>query len=447
MLSDNGAPTTMNDYLLAMRIINPNVLAVFSPDEAHYRQHLVEPFVDGITIATVDYKTDAHPATTTAILLNIRSECLSKRATAVALANSVVLTPPFPPTMPAAGTSDTTTVPKTLKAGVWNTQIRKYEQIQLNGEDRSFPAEVLLGAESVLARVLHEHLTSKQYTPLKLGELLQSRAYTSSGQVNNMAQRPKKQKFAIDSENMLSTVCEEPWTPATHTAVTDGLTAAKWAYIFCELGTEGAVTRWIDHFEKITRQQNRTAYQVNALWMHAAWKVAIAMRAGKAFDLATADLLKDTAWWQEQYLMFNTTPNTRNQYEKGGSSGKGWQRQNREYSPEKSTRSSQWQGKPAKTVWPKPIKEKEDKTNQWASEEIEACKKYNIGTCNKDSETCSYAHKCSACGKFGHSAVGCWWKDTEKEDKGNKGNKGGKAKGKSKGSKGKAKRGHQSQDE
>ena len=34
-----------------------------------------------------------------------------------------------------------------------------------------------------------------------------------------------------------------------------------------------------------------------------------------------------------------------------------------------------------------------------------------------------------------------------KPTKGNKGNKGGKAKGKSKGSKGKAKRGHQSQDE
>ena len=39
---------------------------------------------------------------------------------------------------------------------------------------------------------------------------------------------------------------------ATHTAVTDGLTAAKWAYILCELGPEGAVTRWIEYFEKIT---------------------------------------------------------------------------------------------------------------------------------------------------------------------------------------------------
>ena len=58
---------------------------------------------------------------------------------------------------------------------------------QLNGVDRLFPSEILLGAEAVLARLLHEHTSSKHYTPLKLGEVLQARAYTASGQVNTMA--------------------------------------------------------------------------------------------------------------------------------------------------------------------------------------------------------------------------------------------------------------------
>ncbi len=99
------------------------------------------------------------------------------------------------------------------------------------------------------------------------------------------------------------------------------------------------------------------------------------------------------------------------------------------------------------------MKEKrEEKTSQWTSEDAEPCKKYKAGTCNKDSETCAYAHKCSSCGKsggkFGHAAVGCWWKETTKKDKGGKDGKGGKPKGKGKGSKGKGgQKGFQSQDE
>ncbi len=101
--------------------------------------------------------------------------------------------------------------------------------------------------------------SSEQYTPLKLGEVLQARAYTASGQVNTMAQKPKKQKFAIDADHVLSTMPEEPWVPATHTAVTDGLTAAKWAFLLVELGSEQSIIKWTDHFEKISCQPSRTA--------------------------------------------------------------------------------------------------------------------------------------------------------------------------------------------
>ncbi len=49
----------------------------------------------------------------------------------------------------SSGSKNLGTAPKTLSAGVWTTSIRKYEQIQLNGMDRVFPSEILLGAEAV----------------------------------------------------------------------------------------------------------------------------------------------------------------------------------------------------------------------------------------------------------------------------------------------------------
>ena len=78
ILMDSGATTGMNEYLLAMRITTPNFLAVFSPDEPHYRTNLVDPFVNGIKIGTVDHQTDIHPASTAAILLQVRTECVVK---------------------------------------------------------------------------------------------------------------------------------------------------------------------------------------------------------------------------------------------------------------------------------------------------------------------------------------------------------------------------------
>ncbi len=162
ILMDSGATTGMNEYLLAMRITTPNVLAVFSPDEPHYRTNLVDPFVNGIKIGTVDHQTDIHPASTAAILLQVRTECMVKRAAATAAA----FVPPAAPAMAlVTASAPSSSVPKTLNAGVWTQQIRKYEMIQLNGVDRVFPSEILLGAEAVLARLLREHTSSKTVHP------------------------------------------------------------------------------------------------------------------------------------------------------------------------------------------------------------------------------------------------------------------------------------------
>ena len=73
-------------------------------------------------------------------------------------------------------------IPKTF--AYWAAQIDVYNNRLLDGKKRRFPENMLAGAESVLARVWHEHTKTKAYTPITLGEILQKRLFTASGDVN-----------------------------------------------------------------------------------------------------------------------------------------------------------------------------------------------------------------------------------------------------------------------
>ncbi len=162
------------------------------------------------------------------------------------------------------------------------------------------------------------------------------------------------------------------------------------------------------------------------------------MRNGKTFDMATTDLMNDMAWWQEQYISFqaNQQYTPRNDYT-GKGNGKQWNKSGSDWTPEKVPRSSGWKNNKGDKYG---RQQGSPKNYDRGTSEKEPCKKYNAGTCHKDADSCTYAHKCSVCGKFGHAATDCWNKDNSKSDsqKGsNGGNKGGKSKGKGKGSKGK----------
>ena len=180
IMQDSGATAAFTQYLLALHILTTDVMALISPDEQHFLAQIITPFINKVSVAGVDYQSDINEHSSRAILLHIRSTCVDLRNAKQARATAALLQgvqPPQPPAQPP--TASTTTVPKTLAPGVWHQQIKKYTSVQLHGVDREFPSTQLLGAESVLARLLHEHTSSKQYTPLKLGEILQARAYTS----------------------------------------------------------------------------------------------------------------------------------------------------------------------------------------------------------------------------------------------------------------------------
>ena len=78
-------------------------------------------------------------------------------------------TSPHPPaTTSSAAEKDT--ILKSLPAGVYTKLVQDYSDISIDGEKRQFPERNLLGAKKVLARMYHEHHTSKLYTATSLGE-------------------------------------------------------------------------------------------------------------------------------------------------------------------------------------------------------------------------------------------------------------------------------------
>ncbi len=108
-------------------------------------------------------------------------------------------------------------IPKTLPPGVYNELIEQYNKVTTHGQRRAFPEKQLLGAEMIIARMWYEHNKSKCYTGVTLGELLQHRHFTATGNINNRVSDKKHETIlTIDSE--AKTLVEKnkaDWDPHT----------------------------------------------------------------------------------------------------------------------------------------------------------------------------------------------------------------------------------------
>ena len=129
------------------------------------------------------------------------------------------------PTPPATTHKDTDDkIPKTLPPGVYNELVEQYNKVTIHGQRRAFPEKQLLGAEKIIARMWHEHNKSKCYTAVTLGELLQHRHFTATGNINSRINDKKHETIlTIDSES--KTLVEKnkaDWDPHTHTSHGDG---------------------------------------------------------------------------------------------------------------------------------------------------------------------------------------------------------------------------------
>ena len=159
--------------------------------------------------------------------------------------------PPSTPATPTAtsASTDKDNVPKTLPQGVYAQLIKDYNNITLDGEKRTFPEKILLGADKVLARMYHEHHTSKRYTAVTLGEIMSQRVFTSLGTVNaNRKKDDLDKRLIVDNKQQLVTKGPPDWDVRGISMILDGSEAVKWAWILIKFGTEKSVIKHCDWF-------------------------------------------------------------------------------------------------------------------------------------------------------------------------------------------------------
>ena len=117
-----------------------------------------------------------------------------------------------PSPTPSPAQPDKDTIPKSLPTGVYSKLVEDYNSITIDGVRRTFPEKQLLGAEKVLARMYHEHHTSKVYTATPLGEIMAQRVWTSFNTINsNRKKNSSEKKLILDDKNQISEKFQEDW--------------------------------------------------------------------------------------------------------------------------------------------------------------------------------------------------------------------------------------------
>ena len=206
--------------------------------------------------------------------------------------------PPTGPTVPSVITLKDSEgkTPKALPPGIYADLVEAYNKVTINGQRRTFPEKLLLGAEKIIARMWHEHVKSKCYTGVKLGELLQHRHFTATGSVNNrVTDKTNETVLTIDADTKtLVEKNKQEWDPHTLLMILDGLEAIKWAWTLIRLGDEVDINNFIQRFETLTRRHNDRLQQIKAAWNTFSWQIAMQMRGGVNLKQASQDVIQDT---------------------------------------------------------------------------------------------------------------------------------------------------------
>lgn len=176
---------------------------------------------------------------------------------------------------------------------MWGQLVSAYNRIQLNGEDRSFPTQEVLGAEVVLARMYHEHRRSRMFTPVLLGEILQARSFQSNGEVNPLAKQAKRSSSLVVEDGLVIEKEEKNWEPRSVLALLDGLNAVRWATLLVQWGPEQDVHRFFDWMIQRVRSRPQKTEQLNSYYISCAWKIAMGMRDGQTYTFLTEQVMKD----------------------------------------------------------------------------------------------------------------------------------------------------------
>ena len=214
---------------------------------------------------------------------------------------------PLTPATPAPGTATTPPgqassasppsvdkPPKQLPSQVWQKQISRYNNVTVDGRPRRFPEKEVLGAESVLGRIYHEHTVTRSYTPVSLGEILQKRSFTASGEVNPLQKQTKASHLLrVEDDVIVQDEESKTWTPRSVLSVMDGVNSIRWAWVLLQLGEEDHVHGYADWFIQKIRARPNKLENLRLFWEAAGWRIAMGMRSGQSFGEVSAEVMAD----------------------------------------------------------------------------------------------------------------------------------------------------------
>ena len=184
LLHEAGVKDALIEYIYNLGI---NTVALFSRvgiSETEIRERITEPYIATLleqpTSLLVRVLTEA-------TVLSAEDDAIQVRTSLAAPLLRATQMAPEGPAPVAAHSANHIVLSTALRPGQLAEQVEKYESSW--SPRRSFPVKMLLGAESVLARLLHEANSSRMFTPVGLGEILKNRAYAANGQLNVLAQK------------------------------------------------------------------------------------------------------------------------------------------------------------------------------------------------------------------------------------------------------------------
>ena len=290
-----AAGQVVRDYLAARGIRTTATLALLAKTEADLEKCLMLPLFGGWKTASgslLSVPPEEQPIVQ-AILLHMWSICRKDWSDCQTPTPSPTTTwsPSATPTPKATTTEDK--VPKTLAPGVWSSLIKKYQEEQLHGVNRVFPQRELLGAEVTLARMHHELHQSRMFTPIPLGEIVERRSFTASGDVNPLSKNKRSQSITLEDSQLVYQEDQPSWTPRRVLATLDGLSSIKWAMILIQWGNEADVEQLFSWLTQRARSRPQKMEQFNLYFTAISWQLCMDLRGGTSFAESSAIIMKD----------------------------------------------------------------------------------------------------------------------------------------------------------
>ncbi len=302
ILHEAAAGDDIRRYLQARSIVTIGTFALVAKDEEELQRNIIGPLMagwgSGASSITLN---ETEKPIAKAVLLHVWNLARTSWMRNMQSATPTVAPPAAGTTSSPSSTPTDSKIPKALPAGKWTELVEFYNKITVNGRPRQFPTKELLGAETVIARLHYERHHSHLYTPLQLGEILQVRSFTASGEINPLVAKHGRKSLPLTlNEDKEIIESEEPtWVPRSVLSVLDGIQARRWALILVQMDEEHEIHSFCDWMQQRARSKPDKMEQMVSFWHSSMWKIAMAMRAGETFGTAAQRVQQDLEAFHE----------------------------------------------------------------------------------------------------------------------------------------------------